>query len=335
MPRDMPANSRKSSVQGSAASPFSACTAASLRLPPGQPNATSVAWPQGRRRRRFGYTPDNTLQYPIQEWVMRYSEVMQSLRATNDSDPGSMSAEVDAAWAQGRTLFGGIQGALGVAAMRTRLQADWPLRSLQTTFVAPVPPGTVELRTRLLRTGKSAAHVEAQLLSGDAVLCSMLGVFGARRESVITLAPKQRPVDGAKIGEVPYVPGMMPAFMQNFRLRWLEGGAPYSGAKTTSMVLGARFRDVAPTDEARLVAIADAAPSPGLAMLKGRGQASSLTWMLDLIDDGCAASDPEGEWRIDVGLEAGRDGYVSQNAIIWSPEGVATALSRQMVVIFG
>ena len=79
------------------------------------------------------------------------------------------------AWSNGRTVFGGLQVALGVRAMRGALGAALgagkadvaalPLRSLQATFVAPVSAGTqIELRARFLRSGRSATHARCDLL---------------------------------------------------------------------------------------------------------------------------------------------------------------------------
>ena len=55
---------------------------------------------------------------------------------------GAVVLDVPEDWLQGRTLFGGMQGVVGLAAMRTVAPAA-PLRSMQVTFLAPVPGGPV------------------------------------------------------------------------------------------------------------------------------------------------------------------------------------------------
>ena len=53
---------------------------------------------------------------------------------------GESQLDVPEDWLQGRTLFGGLQAAVAFAAMRS-LVPQAPLRSLQATFLAPVPGG--------------------------------------------------------------------------------------------------------------------------------------------------------------------------------------------------
>src|SRR6478609_3119397 len=82
---------------------------------------------------------------------------------------GTSTLDVPDDWLQGRTLFGGMQAVVGLAAMRS-LAPDAPLRSLQVTFLAPVPGGLVTARAQVLRSGKSATHVEARIVDGDNTL---------------------------------------------------------------------------------------------------------------------------------------------------------------------
>src|SRR5687768_11684308 len=76
---------------------------------------------------------------------------------------GAAMLDVPEDWLQGRTLFGGLQAVVGLAAMRT-LAPEAPLRSLQVTFLAPVPGGPVHARARTLRSGKSTTHVEGRIV---------------------------------------------------------------------------------------------------------------------------------------------------------------------------
>lgn len=98
---------------------------------------------------------------------MQFSKVMQSV--VRDGDEWRATVTED--WLQGRSAFGGIQAAIGIRAMRARVPSDMPLRTLQVTFLAPVPAGQVTVRTTCLRMGRSAIHVEASLCDGLQVLC--------------------------------------------------------------------------------------------------------------------------------------------------------------------
>jgi acyl-CoA thioesterase len=134
---------------------------------------------------------------------MRFSEAMQTVTRHGDGWQGTVSED----WLQGRSAFGGLQAALALRAMRELVPADMPLRSLQTTFVAPVPAGTVGIRAQRLRAGRSVIQVEASLHDGEQILCRLLGVFGNARPSVLDFQPVQPPVEHAAAPELRYVEG--------------------------------------------------------------------------------------------------------------------------------
>src|ERR1700722_12584195 len=103
---------------------------------------------------------------------MLLSQVLDSL-ARRD---GVCTASVPDDWLQGRSLFGGLQVALALRALRGIVPAELPLRVLQTTFVAPVT-GALEIRPRLLRVGKGTTHAEARVTLCDQVTALFVGVF--------------------------------------------------------------------------------------------------------------------------------------------------------------
>ncbi|WP_108470693.1 acyl-CoA thioesterase [Rhodanobacter thiooxydans] len=261
---------------------------------------------------------------------MRFSEAMQSLTHHGDGWQATVSED----WLQGRSAFGGLQAALALRAMRELVPADMPLRSLQTTFVAPVPAGTVDIRAQRLRAGRSAIQVEASLVDGEQILCRLLGVFGSARPSVLDFQPVQSPVENAAAPELHYVEGSMPAFTQHFRARWLRGGLPFSGSHQRESVLQLSLRDEGPVDETHVLAFADFIPPIALSMFATPTPGSSLTWMLELLRD---RYDDLGmdDWRVDAELIAARDGYTNQSVMLWGPGGDAVALSRQSMVVFG
>jgi len=118
---------------------------------------------------------------------MQFSDAMRTVTRHGDDWQATVSAD----WLQGRSAFGGLQAALAVRAMRELVPADMPLRTLQVTFVAPVPVGGVTIRAERLRAGRNVIHVEASLGDGGQTLCRLLGVFGYARSSVLNLPPGQ------------------------------------------------------------------------------------------------------------------------------------------------
>jgi acyl-CoA thioesterase len=261
---------------------------------------------------------------------MNFSQAMRSVARDGDS----WCAEVGADWLQGRSAFGGLQGALGLRAMRDLVPATLALRTLQVTFLAPVLAGDVAIRATCLRKGSSTMHVEAGLYAGDQLLCRLLGVFGSARPSALDFQPKQPVVAAPAAREVPYIPAKMPAFFQHFRMRWLRGDLPFSGGTQREATVQVSLRDDGPPDETHVVAFADFIPPLALGMFTQPTSGSSLTWMLELLRD---RYDDLGldDWRLDATLLAARDGYTNQSVMLWGPHGEPVALSRQSMVVFG
>lgn len=259
-----------------------------------------------------------------------FSKLMSQVQ----EDGGALALRVPEDWMQGRSVFGGLQAALAVRAMRA-LVPTLPLRSLQVTFVAPVGPGVMRARATVLRTGKNAVQVEARLFDGDATLALVVGVFGASRTSTVAVTPQQPTVEVHDDGlELPYLPGLTPAFTQHFGVRWVRGAPPFTGDRQLEHVLDVSFKDEGRASEGHVVALADFIPPLALSHLEAPAPGSSVTWMLELLTD---LVDPLGlsGWRVDAQLMAARDGYTHQSVVLWGPGGEPVALSRQTMVVFG
>lgn len=249
-------------------------------------------------------------------------------------DGGRMQVDIGDDWLQGRSVFGGLQAAVAVAAMRGLVPAELPLRTLQMTFIAPVPAGTVRARAQLLRSGKSAVHVEARLEDAAGELLALaIGVFGVGRASRVAHAPELPPASAETLRELRFLPGVTPAFMQHFAVRLKAGALPFSGQPVVSNQFTLDLRDDGPCSEWHLLAIADFVPPVALSWLDAVAPGSSLTWMLELLIDD-AAQQPLAGWRVDAELVAAREGYTSQSTWIVTPDGRPAALSRQSMVVF-
>src|SRR5512132_1843686 len=111
------------------------------------------------------------------------------LLASLERDADDFRVTIPGEWGQGRSIFAGLQSALALRAMRARVPATLPLRTLQTTFVGPAPAGPVRVLAAVLRSGKSATQVECRLLDGDHVILLAVGIFGAPRSSAIAVRP--------------------------------------------------------------------------------------------------------------------------------------------------
>jgi len=235
-------------------------------------------------------------------------------------------------WMQGRSAFGGLQAAVALRAMRTLVDVDAQLRTLQMTFIAPVGPG-ISARARVLRAGKNATHVEARLGAGDETLALVVGVFGARRDSIVrhdVAAAVPMPI----LARPTFAPGAMPKFMRHFDVALLAGAAPFTNARVDRAAYQLDLHDDGPASEAHLLAFADFVPPVALSWMPKPVPGASMTWMLELLVDDLASQPLDG-WRADTRMLAAAGGYTSQATTIYAPDGAATALSQQSMVVFG
>jgi hypothetical protein len=125
----------------------------------------------------------------------------------------------------------------------------------------------------------------------------------------------------------------LPQFTQHFDARWLQGDLPFTSSTKTTQVVEVGLKDDGVADEAQVIAFADFIPPVALSMLDQPAPGSSMTWMLELFAD--RRDLPLHGWRIDAQLQAAKDGYTSQQVMLWGPNGEPVALSRQSMVVFG
>lgn len=262
---------------------------------------------------------------------MLFSQVLDSLAL----EDGAWAAAVPEDWLQGRSVFGGMQVALALRAMRSLVPAELPLRVIQTTFVGPVSAGTVRGRAHVLRTGKNTMHVEARIVENGQTSALLVGVFGRGRPSkaeVVARAPSfspQEPID------FPFVPGLSASFAQHVTIRWLSGTPLLSGTtQPPHAVIEIGLDDRAPTNEGHVAAIADVIPPLALSMLTERAPGSSVTWTLEMLTDRFDGLPLKG-WRVYADMRAGHEGYTSQSVLVCAPDGTPAALGHQTMVIFG
>jgi acyl-CoA thioesterase len=118
--------------------------------------------------------------------------------------------EVTEDWLQGRTSFGGLISAYAVQAMRDVAGAGWPanvsLRALQTSFIAPIGSGKVDVAVRLLREGKSVRQVQAEVRKDGQTCSVMLGVFAVQRASALAVLRPTRPAPARQVDELASMP---------------------------------------------------------------------------------------------------------------------------------
>jgi acyl-CoA thioesterase len=264
-----------------------------------------------------------------------FSVVLESMRRDRDR----LTVVVPDDWLQGRSVFGGMQMALAMRAMRETMPDEarvLPLRTAQVTFVAPLPGReAIAARAETLRVGRSTSHARCDLMHGTNVACSVTAVFGQPRPSqfVREIPRPDVPAAPEELADAFQDARVAPAFVQHLQMRWARGGPPGSGQSDPRTSIYVRLRDTRCEPEDALVALADSIPTPVLSMLRKPAPASSLTWMLEVVRDPVHL-DVHGWAFIDTEVRAGTDGYLSQTSLLYGADGHAYAVSHQTVGVF-
>jgi acyl-CoA thioesterase len=262
---------------------------------------------------------------------MQFSDTMNSI-VVHDKD---CTAVIGEDWSQGRATFGGMVAALGNEAMRRLVPAERQLRGLETIFVGPTLAGSVQIQAEVLRIGKAVTIAGARLRSDNKVAATLTGIYGAARAAAISIAPTA--ASSARVEDLPEPvppPGVRPAFLQHFGLRWAEGAWPFAGSALRTSKTFVRHNDSGALTESHVVALVDCVPSVILQMMKTPAPSSSLTWTVQFLKHDYHFA-PDDWWRIDSEINAAGEGYTCESSVLLDPTGTPAALSRQMVAVFG
>lgn len=262
--------------------------------------------------------------------MMSFSDLIDAIAREGDSFVTRVSDD----WLQGRTVYGGLAGALCVEAALRHRDGLPPLRSAQFAFVGPAT-GELRIRPTLLRQGKSTAFVGVDL-EGEAGLATRATLcFGAARASTLDHpAPRAAhvpPPDACEDFFRHAPPGL--GFARHFDGQLAAGAMPFSRAGAPDITLWLRHRDdsLKPSVTA-LLALADAPPPASFVLFEKPAPISTMTWSLDLLTEELATDD--GWWLVRTAADQIANGYSGQTTGIWNARGVPVAAARQNVAVF-
>lgn len=237
-------------------------------------------------------------------------------------------------WHQGRTAYGGLSAAVALtAAMQVGGLALPPLRSAVVSFVGPVY-GAVDARARVLRRGKNATWIAAELLrEGEVVLTATFVFMGPVESSVhINHSPPPpglvAPENAAKYKPHP----LMPAFVANH----FEACFALPKNETPQPEIGwwVRLKDRAGIDPmVEVLLIGDCLP-PGVMPLIARGTpVSSMTWQCNMLT--AAPVTRDGWWLLRSTGDYAQNGCSSQIMRMWNADGAPVMAGMQAIALFG
>ncbi len=261
--------------------------------------------------------------------TMAFTDLMSSVR---ESGEGAFAAAVPGDWMQGRTLYGGLSAALCLEAVRRANGAPAPLRSAEIAFVGPAG-GAVTMSPEILRKGRSVTFAGADLHGEKGLATRALFCFGEARASAFDrsflAAPHAPPPEECAAY---FEDWSGPDFARHFDSRLAKGARPVTGAEAHDHHAWVRHADGAATGMVAILALADMLPPAMLAMFTEFAPISSITWMINFLQDEPRTED--GWWLLQSRAEHARAGYSSQDMTIWNRAGEAVATGRQSVAIF-
>jgi acyl-CoA thioesterase len=249
----------------------------------------------------------------------------QAIAALEPSDIG-WRGTVPANWLQGRTAYGGFSAALALHVAKASVPDLPPLRSALVAFVGPLA-GTITVSAQLLRRGRNAAFVQADVTGESGLGLRATFVFMAALASTLDHATGGAPdVARPHPGDRTYRGLPEVAFSQNFELLDREAGP-------AEWLRWVRLADRDGLDpEVELIALADCLPPAALKLVGGFAPISSMTWQMNLL--GQVAPGADGWYLLRADTAYARAGTSSQAMAIWAGDGTPLAEQMQSVAVF-
>jgi acyl-CoA thioesterase len=242
--------------------------------------------------------------------------------------------QVPSAWMQGRASFGGLVAAVMVRAMREH-EPTLPLRAVHIDFIGPLTASPATARAEVLRRGRSLTHLSARIDQDTGVCARASASFGAARNSSIAIASPMEPdlPDPTDRPAMPFIPGVVPSFVQFIDMTFVEGGYPFSGQATAELAGWCRHRTNPGPPEPAIMGLLDAWPAPVLSLLDRPAPASSVSWTTRVVSMPESVGTDDWFWyRSSVSFA--RDGYAHMEGRLWDREGRAVASLEQLVAVF-
>ena len=185
-----------------------------------------------------------------------FSSILEELERSRDN-----TTHFSEAWSQGRSAFGGLAAAFAVTAMRKLVSTDIPMRALMVSFIAPLPPGKVQVKAKIQRQGRNVTQLVGEVYSDDQICLQAMGVFGIDRPGLeVPAASAEPPPRDQGVNFTRYAK-RQPAFLGYFDGYWTSPGMPFSGHAARDLSLWVKHQVELPQFPVeKLVAIADIPP---------------------------------------------------------------------------
>jgi acyl-CoA thioesterase len=235
-------------------------------------------------------------------------------------------------WHQGRTAYGGLSSALCLSAALKVGGELPPLRSAQVSMIAPVA-GEVEVRARVLRRGRNATWMAAEICGAQGLAFSASFVFMGPVASVVHVNDRPLPSDIVPLEQAEYLRRDYGALFvhNNFDVRF---ALPRSEEPRAVSCWWVRLRERQGLDPiTELILCADALPPGVMPLLARRTPISTMHWQVNLLSPAPATRD--GWWLLRSVGDYAEQGCSSQRMDAWNADGAPVMAGIQSVALFG
>ena len=251
---------------------------------------------------------------------------------------GRFEAHLDRAWWVHRGPNGGYLAAIVLRALtETVADARRSPRSLTVHYAAPPAEGPLEIATTVERAGRSLTTCSARLTQEGKLIGLALGAFSHPRRGpeLSDLPPPDAPaVEDSPVIEPPTDDPMIPDIALRWDNRMVRGGFPPERTDEAVIARWIRLPEGRVVDAPVAAAITDAV----IPAVFGRIDEQIIVPTVDLtihfrsslpLPDAKPDDYVLAEFRTNVVAE----GFLEEDGVIWSRDGVLLAQSRQLAAI--
>jgi Thioesterase-like superfamily len=263
-------------------------------------------------------------------------DAVTAIHETDDRDV--FGASIHPLWAVGDKANGGyllaLLGRAARVAARSAGAPEWDVVTSSVTYLRPPSAGPATVRTTVLRTGRTAAHVRAVLAQGTDDLVDAVLVLGALSDEPAARYDGTPPFHAPAVDDCVRLTARIPngvyvGIMDVVEQRLDPATVPFAATPpppgTPAELRGwTRFADGREPDALSLLFFADAIP-PATLMIGSTG------WVPTLQMSAYVRARPAPGWlaiRMTAGLVA--DGMVDETCVLWDSRGRMVAQSTQL-----
>jgi Thioesterase-like superfamily len=242
------------------------------------------------------------------------------------SEPPTVLEVPSSAWG-----FGGLHGGLALSLVASSMRRSVPehsLRSITGQFHRPIRE-TFAIESRLIRSGRSVAALEATGTGREGICLTAMAIFGSDQEyGVPVYAPDAPDVPGPD--SLPTLEGLadkVPVLGQ-VELRPIGEVRPYVGAAEPTMTAWMRIKGrEAPVDACSVIFFLDALPPSYTAVLAQPRPAPTLEFSAHV-----TSSVPTSRWVLvrSRTVRASEGGWLTESIDAWDPEGAHLGSAQQL-----